>query len=209
MSTPPSPSPSAVAGDTALIVIDIQESFRRQPSWQQISRPDIVARTNRLIVNARALGDRVVWVLHSEPGSGGPFDPAGGLVALQPGLQPEAGDLSVTKTSHNAFTTTNLGQQLTAAGVTKLRLAGIRTEQCVETTARLASDLGYRVEVVLDATATHPLPRHDGTGIIGADEVVARTAAALAGRFATITSIEAVLGTTDRPGSDHSVAAAG
>ena len=74
-----------------------------------------------------------------------------------------------------------------------MRIAGIRTEQCVETTARLAGDMGYEVEVVIDATATHSLALADGSGVLSAEEVVARTAAALSGRFATITTVDQVV----------------
>jgi nicotinamidase-related amidase len=72
-------------------------------------------------------------------------------------------------------------------------VTGIRTEQCCETTARLASDLGYRVRFVLDATATQPLQRHDGRGRLTAAEVQERTAAALQGRFAEVVTLEEVL----------------
>ncbi|SDS17272.1 isochorismatase family protein [Agrococcus carbonis] len=179
---------------TALVVIDVQESFRQQPQWASISNPAIADDVARLVEGARAAGDDVIWVLHAEPGSGGVFDPASGHVRMLEGLEPQAGEPVLTKHAHNAFTTTDLQQRLTRAGTRRLRLAGIRTEQCVETTARLASDLGYEVEVVLDATATHPLALHDGSGELSADEVIARTAAALSGRFATITSIAEVLG---------------
>lgn len=178
---------------TALLVIDVQDSFRLQDSWTQISDPDVVARIRRLVDHARAEGHEVVWVLHADPGSGGPFDPEGGLVTLQPGLEPLPGETVVTKTVHNAFTTTGLGRDLLRHGVDRLRLAGIRIEQCVETTARLASDMGYDVEVVIDATATHPLPLADGSGVLNPREVIDRTAAALAGRFATITTVDRVV----------------
>lgn len=178
---------------TALLVIDLQDSFRDQPSWADISNPSIAADAARLVEHARAAGDAVIWVLHAEPGSGGAFDPANGLVRLQEGLEPAPGEPVITKSSHNAFTTTDLERRLVQAGVRTLRLAGIRTEQCVETTARVGSDLGYDVEVVLDATATHPLALHDGSGTLPAADVIARTAAALAGRFATITTIDEVL----------------
>lgn len=177
---------------TALLAIDLQDSFRQQASWAQISTPDIVDRVNRLVKHARVTGDVVIWILHED--GDGPFTWASGLVCLQPGLEPAVEELVLRKSSHNAFTTTRLAQELTQRGVTRLRLCGIRTEQCVETTARLGSDLGYEVEVVLDATATHPLPRHEGTGVLSADEVIARTAAALAGRFARIVSIDDVVG---------------
>lgn len=178
---------------TALLVIDVQESFRQHPLWASISNPSIAADVGRLVAHARAAGEQVIWVLHSEPGSGGVFDPESGHVQLLRGLEPLPGEPVLVKRAHNAFTTTNLQQELTLRGIGGLRLAGIRTEQCVETTARLASDLGYRVEVVIDATATHPLPLHDGTGELSTAEVIARTAAALAGRFATISTIDEVL----------------
>ena len=66
----------------ALIVIDVQESFRRRPLWSTASNPDIVSDVNRLVDAARIRGDHVVWVLHAEPGSGGVFDPASGHVRL-------------------------------------------------------------------------------------------------------------------------------
>src|SRR3954453_19690734 len=104
------------------------------------------------------------------------FDPARGHVRLIEGLKPLDDEPVLHKTSHNAFTTTNLGQYLTAHGVTEVVVTGIRTEQCCETTARLASDLGYQVTFVLDATATMPLERWDGAGMLTVDEVLQRTA---------------------------------
>lgn len=175
----------------ALLVIDIQDSFRSQASWAEISAPDIVDRVNLLVAHARSTDDLVIWILHED--DDGPFTQASGLVCLQPGLKPIPEDLTLHKSSHNAFTTTRLAQELTRRGITRLRLCGIRTEQCVETTARIGSDLGYDIEVVLEATATHPLPRHDGTGFLPAEEVIARSAAALSGRFARIVSIDDVM----------------
>lgn len=78
----------------------------------------------------------MVWVLHAEPGSGGVFDPAGGHVRLIDGLAAAPGEPTLVKTSHNAFTTTNLQQVLTMAGIREITVCGIRTEQCVDTTAR-------------------------------------------------------------------------
>ncbi|EWC60206.1 isochorismatase hydrolase [Actinokineospora spheciospongiae] len=178
----------------ALIVIDVQESFRRLPNWAELSNPDIVSRVNTLVEHARAEGDPVVWVLHAEPGSGTAFDPATGHVRLIDGLEPLEGEPLLVKTSHNAFTTTNLQQRLTARGTGGVRVCGIRTEQCCETTARVASDLGLAVTFVTDATATTPLP-HWRTGVVlGTDEIVERTEYALAGRFATIATVAEVTG---------------
>ncbi|MGP3975507.1 cysteine hydrolase family protein [Streptomyces sp. 8N114] len=169
----------------ALLVIDVQESFRARPdSWATIADPDIAEPVNRLVRLARAAGDRVIWILHTEPGSGGVFDPEQGHVRLLPELdQPLPGEPVLRKTSHNAFTTTNLQQLLTEAGVTELVISGIRTEQCVETTTRIGSDLGYRVAFPVDATTTNPV------GGLSAEAVVERTVAVLRDRFARITTV--------------------
>ncbi|MFJ4632313.1 cysteine hydrolase family protein [Streptomyces sp. NPDC088847] len=186
----------------ALIVIDVQESFRARPLWATISDPKIADQVNRLVRLARQAGDLVVWVLHSEPGSGDVFDPALGHVRLMEELERADGEPLLHKTSHNAFTTTNLQQLLTEHGVRELTVCGIRTEQCVETTTRVGSDFGYQVTFVTDATATNPIPHRDAPAdqtvaelladprTLPADEVVRRTEYALAGRFATIATVD-------------------
>jgi nicotinamidase-related amidase len=165
----------------ALLIIDVQESFRQGPLWPVISNPGIASDVTRLVDAARADGDLVVWVLHSEPGSGTAFDPASGHVRY-------------------------LQQLLTKQGITELIVCGIRTEQCCETTARVASDLGYRVTFVTEATATSPIAHRDapkGQTIeqlladprtLPASAVIERTEYALAGRFATIATIAEVTG---------------
>jgi nicotinamidase-related amidase len=186
----------------ALVVIDVQESFLRRPSWAASSNPDIAKQVGRLTEAFRATGDAVVWVLHVEPGTGTVFDPDRGFVRLLDGLAPAAGEPVLRKTSHNAFTTTNLQQWLTERGIRDLTLCGIRTEQCVETTARVAADLGYAVTVAIDATATEPIAHRDAPPdrdveeiladprTLTTPEIIARTEYALAGRFATIATVD-------------------
>jgi nicotinamidase-related amidase len=185
----------------ALLVIDVQESFRQRPTWQVVSNPDVADDARRLVDAARAAGDLVIWVLHSEPGTGGVFDPESGFVRLMDGLVPLDGEPVLTKTSRNAFTTTNLAQLLTGRGVRHLVICGIQTEQCCETTARVAADLGHEVTFVTDATATFPIPHRDVPAgrplaevladprTLGTDDIITRTEYALAGRFARISSV--------------------
>src|SRR4051812_38077547 len=117
---------------SALLIIDIQESFRQRPSWAAGSNPGIVDTLQPLIDDARARGDLVVWVLHSEPGTGTEFDPAAGhdLVRYIAGLEPRADEPQLVKTSANCFTTTGLQQLLTTEGIRHLIVAGIQTELC-------------------------------------------------------------------------------
>ncbi|MER7588786.1 isochorismatase family protein [Micromonospora sp. NPDC127501] len=192
----------------ALVVIDVQESFRQRPIWAYGSNPDMIRQVDRLVAAARQRGDLVVWVLHSEPGTGGLFDPALSYVRLIDGLVPAEGEPTLVKTAHNAFTTTNLQQLLTRAGITDITVCGIRTEQCVETTTRVGADLGYRMTFVTDATLTFPIPHRDlpETATVAEiladprtltnEEIVSRTEYALAGRFATIRTVDEVTGAT-------------
>lgn len=190
----------------ALLVIDVQNSFLQRDNWAAVSNPEIVGQVNKLVEHARAAGDLVVWVLHSEPGTGTVFDPALGHVRLMDGLVPADGEPVVTKSSHNAFTTTNLQQLLTQQGIRDLVVSGIRTEQCCETTTRVAADLGYEVTFVVDATATHPIEHRDAPAgrsleeiladprTLRTEEIIARTEYALAGRFATVTTVKELTG---------------
>ncbi len=190
----------------ALIVIDVQESFRQQPLWPAISNPGIAGDVARLVDSARASGDLIVWVLHSEPGSGTAFDPVNGHVRYMAPLAPRPGEPQLVKTAHNAFTTTNLQQVLTRQRISELTICGIRTEQCCETTARLACDLGYQVTFVTEATATSPSAHRDAPAgqtveqlladprTLPASAVIERTEYALAGRFAAIATIAEATG---------------
>ncbi|MEV1010456.1 isochorismatase family protein [Streptomyces sp. NPDC049881] len=186
----------------ALIVIDVQESFLHMPDWEFASRPDIVAQVGRLVGAARGRGDEVVWILGSRPGAGTVFDPALGHVQLMEGLVPLESEPVFTKTAHNAFTTTGLQQYLTVRGIRRLTVCGIRTEQCCETTTRIASDLGFDVDFAVDATVTTPIPHRDASPrlpfsrlmddprTLRVEEIIARTEYVLAGRFATIRTVD-------------------
>ncbi|HEY2443861.1 MAG TPA: isochorismatase family protein [Streptosporangiaceae bacterium] len=189
----------------ALLVIDVQESFRQRPIWRAISNPRIADDVGRLVDAAREAGEPVIWILHTEPGTDSVFDPACGFVRFIAPLAPAANEPVLSKTSINAFTTTSLQQLLVSRGISDLVITGIRTEQCCETTARVASDLGYRVTFVTEATATNPIAHRDAPAgqsledlladprTLPASAVIERTEYALAGRFATICSLAEII----------------
>jgi nicotinamidase-related amidase len=181
--------------NTALLVIDVQESFRQRPDdWNAMGNPQLVDHVNRLVEAARAAGHLIVWITHAEHGTNNVFDPASGFVRVIDELEPIDREPQITKTSVNAFTTTNLQQQLTEHGVAEVIVCGIRTEQCCETTARVASDLGYGVTFVTDATTTSGIAATSGRASLTAQEIMARTETILAAReFATIATTDEVV----------------
>ena len=71
-------------------------------------------------------------------------------------------------------------------GIERVVVCGISTEQCCETTTRVAADLGYEVDFVTEATATFPI------GTLSTDAIVERTEAVLSGRFARIATVSEI-----------------
>src|SRR5690349_25050654 len=85
----------------ALVVVDVQESFRQRPNWAASSNPEIAKQVQLLADTFRARGEMIVWVLHVEPGTGTVFDPESGYVRLMDGLEAAEGEPVITKTSFN------------------------------------------------------------------------------------------------------------
>ncbi|MEO3432561.1 cysteine hydrolase family protein [Inquilinus sp. CAU 1745] len=175
--------------DTALLLIDAQESFRHRPYWDEKDVPAFLDRAQALIDGAKARGVPVVQIFHVE--DEGAFSlGSGNVVTLAPlAIEPDA---VFRKRRHSALVGSGLDVWLTENGIRRVIVAGIRTEQCCETTTRHASDLGYEVDYVGEATLTFAMT--DAAGRTwSADEIRARTELVLAGRFARIATVDEAL----------------
>jgi nicotinamidase-related amidase len=177
------------ASETALLVIDVQESFRHRPFYRDEMVPAFVDRLQALVDGAKAAGMRIVQVFHIM--ESGPFAESSGFVTTLAPLRIQP-DVVFRKRQHSALVGTGLETWLTANGVRRLIVSGIRTEQCCETTTRHASDLGYAVDYVGEATLTFPMTDANGREW-SASEIRARTELVLAGRFARIARVEEAL----------------
>jgi ureidoacrylate peracid hydrolase len=78
-------------------------------------------------------------------------------------IAPADDEIVLPKTSSSVFISTNIDYVLRNLGVRQLALAGLLTDQCVESAVRDACDLGYLVTLVTDACATQSQERHDNT----------------------------------------------
>lgn len=191
---PYSPDPQFLKDHTmsrALLVIDVQNSFKHRPFWDEAGVPEFLARIQGLADQAHASQIPVLQVFHVSEAQGpeGAFSRQSGLVSTLPGLEVKP-DGVFYKTVHSAlFAKDDAGGDLEAwlrsHGVTELLITGIRTEQCCETTTRHASDVGFKVRFVSDATLTFPMQHANGK-TYSAEDIVARTELVLAGRFAQI-----------------------
>ena len=83
--------------------------------------------------------------------------------AFDPRVQPEPGEVVITKHGVSAFAGTALDQILRARQVDTVVLGGLVTHYAVDSTARDAHDRGYRVVVLKDACASATPARHDAS----------------------------------------------
>jgi nicotinamidase-related amidase len=180
---------------TALLVIDVQQSFLHRPYWRGEEEPAFRERLLELVAGCQGRAIPVLHVLHEEPGSGGPFDPASGHVRTMAWLPP-APAATFRKRVHSALVGSGLPEWLEAHRVKRLIVSGIRTEQCCETTTRHASDLGYDVIYVTEATLTFPMTHPNGR-VYTARDIRERTELVLAGRFARIATVKEALAALD------------
>jgi len=173
----------------ALIVIDAQESFRHRPYFRADRLDAYLERQQMLVDGAKRAGTPVVQMFHVE--ETGAFAESSGFVTTLAPLQ-IAPDAICRKRRHSALVGSGLDVWLISHGVGRVIVSGIRTEQCCETTTRHASDLGFAVDFVSEATPTFPMTDARGREW-SADEIKARTELVLAGRFARVATVEEAL----------------
>lgn len=174
----------------ALIVIDAQHSFRHSTYWSENDLPGYLEKQQALIDGCVQQGIAVVQVFHVE--EQGHFSMASGNVRALSELSISP-DVIIHKRYHSAFAGTPLAAQLTERGVTSLIISGIRTEQCCETTTRQASDSGFAVDFVSEATLTFPMTHARSGQVYSAAQIRERTELVLEERFARIVTVAQAL----------------
>jgi nicotinamidase-related amidase len=173
---------------SALLVIDAQDSFKVGPRWAKRNNPAFEKNVSSLIEAYRAAHLPVVFFLHTD--SDEAFAKDSSSFKLMDFLKPRKDEPVMVKNTRNCFTSTTLQPYLIERGVRRVSITGIQTEQCCETTARIAADLGYAVDFVTEATMTFPIPNWDKPGEeLGVDAIRERTEYALRRRFARITTV--------------------
>ena len=173
---------------SALLVIDAQDSFKVGPRWARRNNPAFEKNVGALVEAYRAAHLPVVFFLHTD--SDEAFAKDSPSFKLMDFLKPQKDEPIMIKNTRNCFTSTTLQPYLIEKGVRRVSITGIQMEQCCETTARIAADLGYAVDFVTEATMTFPIPNWDKPGQeLGVDAIRERTEYALRRRFARITTV--------------------
>ncbi|WP_263263277.1 isochorismatase family protein [Pseudomonas sp. RIT-PI-S] len=175
---------------SALIVIDAQQSFRHSPYWSETDLPGYLEKQQALIDGCARQGIPVVQIFHVA--NEGAFSLASGHVRALEGLSISP-SVTFHKQYHSALASTPLAAWLTQHGISRLIISGIRTEQCCETTTRHASDSGFAVDYVSEATLTFAMTHKRSGRTYSAAEIRERTELVLEGRFARIVTVAQAL----------------
>ena len=184
------PDQPAPLSQTALIIVDAQNTYRSGPLELNGVEPAL-DECARLLARARALAIPVIHIQH-DAGPGSPYDIRSDIGAIADKVAPRDGEPIVVKHYPNAFVGTELDARLKALGVTRVVIAGFMTHMCINSTARGAFSLGYQVSVPAAATATRALPAPDGS-VIDASTVQRVALAALADLFAVVVADSAAI----------------
>lgn len=175
----------------ALIVIDVQNGFKH-PDMPPSNNPACEANVKRLLNTWRQREWPIVLVRHDSQNPNSVLRPGQAGNEFQPGIDGSK-SLVVSKSVHSAFLgEPSLHRWLSEAMLTDVVICGIQTNYCCETTARMANNLGYSVDFVLDATRTFDLTDLDGN-VVTAAELARVTATNLNGEFARVVSTEQLL----------------
>jgi nicotinamidase-related amidase len=177
--------------DTALLLVDIQQGLAS--ALGERNNPAAEARAGELLTAWRQAGRPVIHVQHLSVNAESRLLPELPGVDLAPEVQPLPDEPLFQKHTGCAFIGTALEEHLRERGIHRLVIAGLTTEHCVSSTARVAADLGFEVTVVSDACAAFGYAGPDGRYHSG-DEIHRLALASLHEESAVIRSADDVLG---------------
>lgn len=177
----------------ALLLIDLQQGFNDETHWGgNRNNPDAEQICLKLLTYWRTHNLPIFHIRHHSTEADSPLNPKHAGFAFIPATAPMANECVIDKTVNSAFIGTDLQSRLHQAGIDTLVLAGLTTNHCVSTTARMAGNLGFTTFVVSDGTATF-----DRIGVNGerfdSQLVHDISLASLHGEFATVLKSDEIL----------------
>lgn len=174
-------------GTQALLIVDIQNDYFPGGKWPLVGQTVAAEKAAAVLAAFRADGVPVIHIRHEILRPNAPFFvPGSAGAAIHPSVAPVGEEPVIVKHFANSFRETGLQALLAAQGISELTILGSMTQNCIDSTARAAADLGFGVTVVHDACATLDLTFNGTT--VPAAQVQAAYMAALAFGFGRVVS---------------------
>jgi nicotinamidase-related amidase len=178
---------------TALIVIDVQQGFAEQDATgRRRNNPQALDRIIELLAAFRAEGRPIIHIRHASAEPDSVFRPDRPGFQVIEAARELPGEPVIVKTVNSAFIGTDLEARLRQAGYGTLVICGATTNHCVETSTRMAGNLGFDAWLVRDAAWAYDRIGPDGDLHTAAD-IHAMTLSNLSGEFATIVTARDVI----------------
>jgi nicotinamidase-related amidase len=175
----------------ALIVIDVQTRMDH-PKWGARNNPEAEINVARLISAWRESDRPIFHIQHLSTSEESPLRPGAPGVEFKEVVKPLWHEPVITKRVNSAFIGTDLEARLRQRGIGTVVICGLTTNHCVETTTRMAGNLGFETFIAGDACATFDRTGPDGVTYPAA-QVHAVSLANLHGEFATVTSTAGII----------------
>jgi len=154
------------------------------------------------LLNAfRSAGRKVAFTQHDSQEPDSPLKLSLDTGKQIEGLEILPEDIAVQKDVNSAFVGTSLEIKLRRAGIQRLVVAGYFTNFCVETSVRMAGNMGFDVYLAHDACAT--CNRIDLTGVDHDPELVHDiSVACMHGEFCTALGTDGLIGLLSGPATE-------
>ncbi|MEE9313928.1 MAG: cysteine hydrolase family protein [Rhizobiaceae bacterium] len=127
-----------------LVIIDMQLAMD-DPRYGVRGQLDAEANMVNLLSHWRELGNAVVHIQDNSLDPESPYYPGKPSHAFKPELTPLDHETVIEKQTNNAFIGTDLMAVLEEIGSHELIMCGVHLDQCVESTVRMAGNLGFMV----------------------------------------------------------------
>jgi nicotinamidase-related amidase len=182
---------------TALIVVDVQRAFDEwEAAGKRRNNPGALARIAELLAAFRTGNTPIFHIRHASTRTNSSFAPGATGYPVKDEAREIEGEPVIVKRVNSAFIGTDLEHRLRAADTKTLVICGATTNHCVETTTRMAGNLGFDACLVRDATWTFDRIGPDGD-VHSAEDIHAMTLANLNGEFARIVSAAEAIASLD------------
>jgi nicotinamidase-related amidase len=178
--------------DFALLVIDVQQAFsERDATGANRSCREAEQNISKLLGLFRKNNAPIFHVHHHSLEEGSAFRADRSGAKVQPFAEPQDDESIVEKHVNSAFIGTDLEQQLNALDRPRLVICGATANHCVETTTRMAGNLGFDAFYIGDAVWAYDQSSVTGA-MISAEQIHAVSMSNLHGEFATVLSTDLI-----------------
>lgn len=154
--------------DTALLLVDVQKGVDVLQYWGgptgRRNNPDAESNMLRLLAAFRQRGLTAAFTRHNSREANSPLKFSLHTGDQKQGFETLPGEIVVSKDVNSGFIGTDLEIQLRRKGISRLVIVGFFTNMCIETTTRMAGNLGFDTYLVPECCATS-----NRIGLDGAD----------------------------------------